>query len=93
MKKTGFFFLLIALLAMGNFSWAQNEWHETWTSGGTTCTLTMDDHNFYALTVSVGEGQDGIMADYTSEVPAPWHEYVTGIHTLVIEEGVKEIGK
>ena len=53
----------------------------------------MDDHNFYALTVSVGEGQDGVMADYTSEAPAPWHEYVTDIHTLVIEEGVKEIGK
>ena len=53
----------------------------------------MDDHNFYALTVSVAEGQDGIMADYTSEAPAPWNAYVNDIHTLVIEEGVKEIGK
>ena len=53
----------------------------------------MDDHNFYALTVSVVEGQDGVMADYTETAPAPWHEYVTDIHTLVIEEGVKEIGK
>ena len=93
MKRTGLFFLLFALLVMGKFSWAQNGWHETWTSGRTTCTLTMDDHNFYALTVSVGEGQDGVMADYTSDAPAPWHEYVTDIHTLVIEEGVKEIGK
>ncbi len=78
---------------MGKFSWAQDEWPKTWISGGTTCTLTMDDHNFYALTVSVAEGQDGVMADYTESSPAPWHEYVTDIHTLVIEEGVKEIGK
>ena len=77
---------------MGKFSWAQ-ELPITWISGGTTCTLTMDDHYFYALTVSVAEGQDGIMADYTETAPAPWHEYVTDIHTLVIEEGVKEIGK
>ena len=93
MKKSKFFFLLIALLVMGKSSWAQNQWHETWTSGGTTCTLTMDDHDFYTLTVSVAEGQDGVMADYTETAPAPWHEYVTDIHTLVIEEGVKEIGK
>ena len=93
MKKNKFFFLLVALLVMGKFSWAQDEWPKTWNSGGTTCTLTMDDHYYYALTVSVAEGQDGVMADYTSEAPAPWHEYVTDIHTLVIEEGVKEIGK
>ena len=53
----------------------------------------MDDHYFYALTVSVAEGQDGIMADYTETAPAPWNAYVNDIHTLVIEEGVKEIGK
>ena len=93
MKKNRFFFLLVALLVMGKFSWAQDEWPKTWISGGTTCTLTMDDHYFYALTVSVAEGQDGVMADYTESSPAPWHEYVTDIHTLVIEEGVKEIGK
>ena len=93
MKKSKFFFLLVALLVMGKFSWAQDEWPKTWISGGTTCSLTMDDHYFYALTVSVGEGQDGVMADYTETAPAPWHEYVTDIHTLVIQEGVKEIGK
>ena len=65
MKRTGLFFLLIALLVMGKNSWAQDEWPKTWTSGGTTCTLSMDDHYFYALTVSVAEGQDGVMADYT----------------------------
>lgn len=93
MKKNRFFFLLVALLVMGKFSWAQDEWPKTWISGGTTCTLTMDDHYFYALTVSVAEGQDGVMADYTETAPAPWNAYVDDIHTLVIEEGVKEIGK
>ena len=93
MKRTSIFFLLVALLVIGKFSWAQDEWPKTWTSGGTTCTLTMDQQYYYALTVSVAEGQDGIMADYTETAPAPWHEYVTNIHTLVIEEGVKEIGK
>ena len=53
----------------------------------------MDEHYDYALTVSVAEGQDGIMADYTESSPAPWHEYVSGIHTLLIQEGVTEIGK
>ena len=67
MKKTGFFFLLVALLVMGKNSWAQDEWPITWISGGTTCTLTMDEHYDYALTVSVAEGQNGIMADYTKD--------------------------
>lgn len=43
--------------------------------------------------VSIAEGQDGIMEDYTETAPAPWNAYVNDIHTLVIEEGVKEIGK
>ena len=93
MKKTGFFFLLVALLVMGKFSWAQDEWPITWNSGGTTCTLDNDGYGFYALTVSVADGQNGIMADYTETAPAPWNAYVTDIHTLVIQEGVKEIGK
>lgn len=93
MKRTGLFFLLIALLVMGKSSWAQDEWPKTWTSGGTTCTLTDDNHGYYTLTVSVAEGQDGIMADYTESAPAPWNEFVTDIHTLVIQEGVKVIGK
>lgn len=93
MKKTGLFFLFIALLVMGKSTWAQDEWPKTWISGGTTCTLTDDNYGYYTLTVSVVEGQDGIMADYTESAPAPWNAYVTDIHTLVIQEGVKVIGK
>lgn len=93
MKKNRIFFLLVALLVMGKNSWAQDDWPKTWTSGGTTCMLTIDNHDDLALTVSVAEGQDGIMADYTSDAPAPWNAYAENIHTLLIQEGVKVLGK
>lgn len=88
MKRTNYFLFLIALLVIGKTSWAQ-DLPKTWISGGTTCILTADG----TFTVSVAEGQNGVMADYPNRPDWTYDPYIGSITSLVIEEGVKVLGQ
>ncbi len=59
----------------------------TWTSGGTKCTLDSDG----VFTVSVSG--DGRMSNYNKSSEQPWTNKSSSIKKIVIESGVKYVGK
>ena len=89
MKNIKTFLAVVAMLvaAMGSAA------AQTWTSGG--CTVTLNDGT---LTVSKTEGGNGVMANYVENgeyeniVDTPWDDFWYQITSIVINEGVKEIG-
>jgi hypothetical protein len=65
------------------------------TTGGCTwmlTSLTGESSDSYTLTISKRDGGNGSMANYTGGSTAPWYSYRANITSLVIDNGVVNIG-
>lgn len=77
---------LALLLAFCQGLWAAPQ---TWESGNTICTL---DESAGVFLVTAKEGTDGVMADYSLDIPG-WRNYLNKVTQVVVAEGVTVIGE